>query len=186
MGWNPLASTEAHPHPVPSSDGEAVVYARQWSGRERLAYEDQLTARFLDMAQLGDDEDDEPSDADAAKAVRIATMRLVATSLTLVRAEGFPPVPTEDGAGVEDFDPTDERHLLALTESVYGELVAIALAVQPLPGMGAATSTPTTAAETATGEAGDADEADDPSPTPPTPPAARGAARRRTPARTRE
>lgn len=204
MAWNPFASRTEVRREVPSSDGAAAVYARTWSAREQLTYEDSLTQRFIDMQSLTSDAASTggtPTDASAARSIRIATMRLVATTLTLTRAEGFPDAPPKpktdpetgeallDGEGnpipdgpPEPFDPSNERHLLALDGNVYRELVAIATDVQPLPGLGGDKAAAAPSGE-AGGEPEDDDDASDdltdPFPTPSTPPVESAPAKRR-------
>lgn len=120
MVWDPRAIVETV-HEMDGSDGQARVWARPWTGAERLRYEDALAIRIATVDGDGDD------------TVRLGTMRLIGTALTLTRAEGFPDVVESDG-DARPFDPRSETDLTALRQDVYAELVAFAQTVQPLPG----------------------------------------------------
>lgn len=154
MEWNPLAEAEVVWRDVPSSRGAAKIAGRRWSGRERMAYEDAMTtAGIVVDAPAGDVTVDEDRTT-----VRMGELRLVAATLTLVDAAGFPEI---DG---EPFDPSKRDHLLAVTGRVLAEILTIAGEIQPLPGNEDDDEEPDDQADA---EAG----LDDPSPTPPTPPA---------------
>lgn len=119
--WNPLRRAEPETIPLKVSGGEASLTYRRWSGRERLAYEDALTERFLTT-----------DERDGTDTVKLGSMRLYAVSLTIVGSSGF-----ERFAG-PDFLQGDrakiERDLLMIDdEDTYAEIMETALRVQPLP-----------------------------------------------------
>lgn len=145
--WNPVARRDPETRPLECSGGRATATYRPWSARERLAYEDTLTTRMLDEDTRGEE------------TVRLGTMKLIALTLTLDSVTGFPPevevddfeverVPDPDGGKgavrlvrkpvkrTVPFNPKDERCLLVLDSTTYGELVKHALDVQPLPSAG--------------------------------------------------
>jgi hypothetical protein len=154
--WNPLASVELVELPVPSSDGRASITVKPWSGRERLAYEDQLLARFLVEGKAEDGEDP----AGVPDVVKLATMRLVGASLTLQGSTGFPPR-TDGSTMFTGSKARVEADLLALSEPVYAEIRELCLLFQPLPRAQLVTD------DGDNGEGGA--DASDPSPTPSTP-----------------
>lgn len=145
--WNPLETLAPQRIPLKVSGGRAAVLYRRWSGRERLAYEDALTVKFLTPDAAGGD------------TVLLGSMRLYAVALTVVGTDGFP----------GDFDVTmshgsvEEKiaNLLLLDPATMNEIRDTALKVQPLP-----------RADDGLEDKG-TDAAEDPSPTPPTPAATR-------------
>lgn len=128
--WDPLAPIEPVTIPLKVSGGRATVTCRRWSGRQRLAYEDAVTTHML-AAKDGTDPD---SDDDGDSTVKLGTMRLFATSLTVIGSTGFP---EQDGrtflTGTRE---QVEADLLAITdEATFEEIRDHATKVQPLPSM---------------------------------------------------
>ena len=130
--WNPVQTTEDVVEALDVSGGRASITMRPWSGRERLAYEDAVVTRALTTDAEGDD------------TARLGTLRLVAMSLTLRGAAGFPNRP--DGSAM--FTKTKGRalatciedDLLTLNEATFAEIQLRCLTVNPLPGSQAAVS----------------------------------------------
>lgn len=117
--WNPLATIEPIVEPLKVSGGRASVTYRRWSGRERLAYEDAITERLMTK-----DQHDEET-------VLLGTLRLFATSLTVIGATGFP---ERDGRPM--FTGTREQReadLLACDPDTFDEIRETATRIQPLP-----------------------------------------------------
>lgn len=122
--WNPLAKREIVRHPLKVSGGRAAVLLRRWSGRERLAYEDALTERMMQLDSSGEE------------TVRIGTLRLFAATLTIVGSEGFP-VELDERDGRAFLTGTREQieaDLLSITDTTtLDEIRKAATDVQPLP-----------------------------------------------------
>lgn len=121
--WNPLQRPAPETVPLKASGGQASITYRTWSGRERLAYEDALTQRLLTT-----------DERDGSDTVKMGSLRLYAVSLTIVGSSGFEAFA---GPGFLQGDREKvEADLLKVTDSdTYGEIVAEALRVQPLPRM---------------------------------------------------
>lgn len=144
---------------------QATITLRPWGTRERLKYQDDST-RAVELVM----QDDGQGQQVQMRKVRPSVLSLLHLSLTVVASTGFPP----------GFDFANRDDVESLAEEVFDEVVALALAVQPIPdGRGirkpadrkAATPPPDVPAETAADfdDTVGAGEAADPSPTPSTP-----------------
>lgn len=161
--WNPLATVEPVTLPLDVAgvldDGSprATITLARWSGRQRLAYEDAITSRMLTT-----------DERDGSDTVKIGTLRLFATSLTVVGCSGFPS--RADGSPLftarpgMDLRSAVEADLLALDGATFAEIRDKAMKVQPLP-----SSDDGDGDENAKDDADEA-EAPDPFPTPSTSP----------------
>lgn len=151
MVWNPLHKPAEVEHVMEGSEGTARVWGQSWSGAQRLAYEDLMSTRAMDAGDELDDDDPASDGKGRSKAkISFGTLRVIHATITLTRAEGFPPVQVWDtGAGKaygerpagecvlvgsELFDPKREDHLGALGAAEYEELLAFATKVQSMAG----------------------------------------------------
>ncbi len=135
MIWDPTARPAEQTRVLKTSGGQASVVLRPWTAREHLEYENRMATFFEDVTS------DNPQ-------ILMGTMRLHATCLTVQRIEGLPDGFTvtyaQDVKGkggkitrqqvTQLFNPKVPDHLLELGPEVYGEIVMLALEVQPLPG----------------------------------------------------
>ncbi len=133
--WDPTARPAEQTRVLKTSEGQASVVLRPWTAREHLEYENRMATFFEDVTS------DNPQ-------VLMGTMRLHAACLTVQRIEGLPDGFTvtyeQDVKGkggkvtrqqvTQLFNPKVPDHLLELGPEVYGEIVTLALEVQPLPG----------------------------------------------------
>lgn len=131
--WNPTDRPAAVSVPLECSrtlysDGTsdeptASITLRRWTGRERLAYDDEVTMRAMG------------TDSDGDLSMRFGTLRLVSTSLTVVGSNGFGNRP--DGTAFLSGDRSRiEADLQALDPDTYLEIVRHADALQPRPTAG--------------------------------------------------
>ncbi len=179
--WDPTARPAEQTRVLKTSGGQASVVLRPWTAREHLEYENRMATFFEDVTS------ENPQ-------VLMGTMRLHAACLTVQRIEGLPDGFTvtyeQDVKGkggkiirqqvTQLFNPKVPDHLLELGPEVYGEIVTLALEVQPLPGdyrpeddgKGGTTYAPREDySEFMEDDAdGEGEQGEDPSQTPPTPP----------------
>lgn len=146
---------------------QASITCTPWDARARLRYSDLTSADVYDRDPIT-----------GQSYIRMATVTLLAVSVTVTAAEGFPPVTVKRGTpdeAVETFDPTRVDHLLALPADVLAEVRRHALDVQPLPT--ARRAEPALAEPTLADPQEEGDEDEDPTPTPSTPRAPSSASR---------
>lgn len=140
--WDPLATVEPTTVPLEASGGRASVTYRPWSGRERLAFEDATTERFLTTGTDGDE------------TIRMGSYTLFAVSLTVVGSDGFPSA-ADGRVFLTGTREQREADLLSIAHApTFQEIRRTALKVQPLP----------RAEEAAAGVADDEDDGDEGSP----------------------
>lgn len=144
--WNPLATIEPETRPLKRSGGRISVTYRRWTGRERLAFEDILTQRMMTKDEAGGD------------TIKIGTLRLYASTLTIQGSTGFETFGAREGF-LSGTPKEIEDDLLSITdEKLRNEIVETAREIQPLPKIGD---------DDEDSDGGD-DDGDDPFPTPST------------------
>ncbi len=169
MIWDPTARPVEQTRVLKTSGGQASVVLRPWTAREHLEYENRMATFFEDVNS------DNPQ-------ILMGTMRLHAACLTVQRIQGLPEgfavTYTQEAKGkggkvtrqqvTQLFNPKVPDHLLELGPDVYGEIVTLALEVQPLPGdqRPADDGKGGTALADEDDDDGEGEQGEDPSPTP--------------------